>query len=183
MTAGTLTKSLLLFLDFLPLFPVDGISAADEIVGDGLDHASQSPEQSEHCGCGLQVDMMLYLFKKLGGIFVTLAGGCFQPLHACFQILRYSLSEAVDLAKLVFGIRVALLRCQFEHRDGFLNVGFQILLAYSVDRIYTATDSSFMQKLLDFGIWLHLRLTQAFCCFWVHFRAIVNKVHTGQNRV
>ena len=122
---------LLLFLDFLPLLPVDGISAADEVVGTVLDHASQSPEQSEYCGCGLMVDVILYLFQQNRGIFISMAGGCFQPLHAHFQILRYSLSEAVDLAKLVFGIRVALLRCQFEHGDSFLNIGFQILFADS----------------------------------------------------
>ena len=39
-TAGALTESLLLFLDFLPLLAVDGISAADMLVGTGLDHAS-----------------------------------------------------------------------------------------------------------------------------------------------
>ena len=39
MTTGALTKSLLLFLDFLPLLPVDGISAADMMIGAGLDHA------------------------------------------------------------------------------------------------------------------------------------------------
>ena len=110
MTTGALTKSLFLFLDLLPLLPVDGISAADEVVGAGLDHTSQSPEQSEDCGGGLPVDMMLYFFKKLGGIFVTMAGGCSQPLHAHFQILRHSLSEAIDFAKLVFGIGVSLLR-------------------------------------------------------------------------
>ncbi len=33
---------LFLFLDFLPLLAVDGISAADMLVGAGLDHASQS---------------------------------------------------------------------------------------------------------------------------------------------
>ena len=64
MTTGALTKSLLLFFNFLPLLPVDGVSTADEVVGAGLDHASQSTEQSEHCGGGLLVDMMLYLFKE-----------------------------------------------------------------------------------------------------------------------
>ena len=88
---------LLLFLNLLPLFPVDGISAADEVIGAGLDHSSQSPEQSEDSGGGLPVNMMLYLFQQRGGIFVAMAGGCFQPLHAHFQILRYSLSEAIDL--------------------------------------------------------------------------------------
>ena len=156
-----MTKSLFLFLDLLPLFPVDGISAADEVVGAGLDHTSQSTEQPEDSGGGLPVDMMLYFFKKLGGIFVTMAGGCFQPLHAYFQALRYSLSETVDLAKLVFCIRIALFRCQFKHGDGFLDVSFQVLLAYSVYRIYTTVNGGIMQKLLDFGIWLHLRLTQA----------------------
>ena len=182
MTAGALTKSMFLFFNLLPLLAVNGISATDKVVRAGLEHACQSPEQSEDGGGGLPVDMLLYLFKKLGGIFVTMAGGCFQPFHAHFQILRHSLSEAIDFAKLVFSIGTALLRCQFEHGDGFLNIGFQILLTHSLHRIYTATDSSFMQKLLDFGIWLHLRLTEAFCSFWVHIRAIVNKVHTGRNR-
>ena len=40
MTVGALAKSLLLFLDLLPLLPVDGISAADDIVGAGLDRKS-----------------------------------------------------------------------------------------------------------------------------------------------
>ena len=48
-TTGSLTKGLLLFLDFLPLFPVDGIPAADMLIGAGLDYASQSSEQSECC--------------------------------------------------------------------------------------------------------------------------------------
>ena len=70
------------------------------------------------------MDMMLYLFKKLGGIFGSVAGGCFQPLHPHFRILRNTLSETVDFAELVFGIGIALLRCQFKHGDGFLDVGF-----------------------------------------------------------
>ena len=72
-TTGTLTVGLLLFLDFLPLLPVDGISAADEVVGTVLDHASQSPEQSEYCGCGLMVDVILYLFQQNRGIFISMA--------------------------------------------------------------------------------------------------------------
>ena len=39
-TTGTLTVSLFLFLVSLPLLPVDGISAADDIVGAGLDRKS-----------------------------------------------------------------------------------------------------------------------------------------------
>ena len=66
LTAGTLTVSLLLFLDFLPLLPVDGISAADMLIGTGLDHASQSPEQSEDCGGGLRVDVVLHFFQQGG---------------------------------------------------------------------------------------------------------------------
>ena len=46
---------LLLFLDFLPLLAVNGISASDEVVGAGLDHASQSPEQSEDSGGTIHV--------------------------------------------------------------------------------------------------------------------------------
>ena len=68
------------------------------LLGTGLDHASESSEQSEDCGGGLPVDVILHLFQKSGSIFIAMAGGCFQPLHACFQILRHSLSEAVDLA-------------------------------------------------------------------------------------
>ena len=44
LTAGALTECLFLFLDFLPLLSVDGISAADMLFGAGLDHPSQSPE-------------------------------------------------------------------------------------------------------------------------------------------
>ena len=40
MTTGSLTVGLLLFRDLLPLLPVDGISAADDIVGAGLDRKS-----------------------------------------------------------------------------------------------------------------------------------------------
>ena len=72
---------LLLFLDFLPLLAVDGISAADEVVGAGLDHTSQSPEQSEDSGGGLPVDVVLHLFQQRGSIFIAMAGGCFQPLY------------------------------------------------------------------------------------------------------
>ena len=182
-TTGALTEGLLLFLDFLPLFPVDGISAADMLLGAGLDHASQSSEQSEYRRGGLLVDVVLHLLQQCGGIFIAMAGGCFQPLHAHFPILRYSLSKAIDLAKLVFGIGIALLRCQFEHGNGFLNISFQILLAHSIYRIYTTMNSGFVEELPDFGIWLHLRLTEAFYRFWVHIRAIVNKVHTGRNWV
>ena len=153
------------------------------LFGAGLDHASQSPEQSEDSGGGLPVEVIFHLLQKLGGIFIAVAGRHSQPLHANFQILRHSLPEAIELAKLVFGIGISLLRCKFEHRDGFLDVCFQILLAYSVDRIHTAADGSFMEKLPDLGIWLHLRRTQAFCRFRVHIRAIVRKVHTGRNRV
>ena len=115
---------LLLFLDFLPLLAVNGISASDEVVGADLDHASQPTEQSEYCGGGLLVDVVLHFFQQSGSIFVSVAGRCSQPLHAHFQILRNSLSEAVDLAKLVFSIGIALFRCQFEHRDGFLDIRF-----------------------------------------------------------
>ena len=94
---------LLLFLDFLPLLAVDGISETDEIVGAGLDDASQSPEQSEDSGGGLIVDVVLHLFQQSGSIFIAIAGGCFQPLHAHFQILRHPLTKAIDFAKLVFG--------------------------------------------------------------------------------
>ena len=64
-TTGALTESLFLFLDFLPLLAVNGISTADEVVGTGLDHACQSPEQSEDGGGGLPVDMLLYCFLPL----------------------------------------------------------------------------------------------------------------------
>lgn len=87
LTAGALTQSLLLCFDFLPLLPVNGISAADEAVGAGLDHASQSPEQSEYRRGGLLVNVVLHLFQQRGGIFVAVGGRCFQPLHAHFQIL------------------------------------------------------------------------------------------------
>ena len=53
---------LLLVLDFLPLLAVNGISASDEVVGAGLDHASESSKQPEHCGGGLPVDVILHLF-------------------------------------------------------------------------------------------------------------------------
>ena len=95
---------LLLFLDFLPLLPVDGISAANEVVSAGLEHTNQSTEQSEHCGCGLPVDVALYLFQQRGGIFIAMTGGCLQPRYAHFQILRHTLSEAIDFAKLILGI-------------------------------------------------------------------------------
>lgn len=182
LTIGTLTMRLFLFLDFLPLLAVNGISAVDMPVGTGLDQASQSPEQAEHCGGGLLVDMILHLFQQSGSVFIAMACGCCQPLHAHFQILRHTLSEAVELAKLVFGIGIALFRCQFEHRDGFPNIRFQILLTDSVDRIHTTADGGFMEILLHFRTWLYLRLTQATNYFRLHVRAIVNKVHTGQNR-
>ena len=67
------------------------------MIGAGLDHASQSLEQAEHSRCGLLGDMILHLFQKLGGIFVAMAGGYSQPIHTHFQILRYSLSKAVEL--------------------------------------------------------------------------------------
>ena len=38
-TAGALTEGLFLFLNLLPLLAVDGMSAADEVVSAGLDHA------------------------------------------------------------------------------------------------------------------------------------------------
>ena len=44
MTTGALTVSLFLFLDFLPLLAIDRISAADKVVGAGLEHTSQSTE-------------------------------------------------------------------------------------------------------------------------------------------
>ena len=61
LTIGTLTVSLLLFLNLLPLFAVNGISAVDMMIGTGLYHAGQSPEQSEDCGGGLPVDVILHL--------------------------------------------------------------------------------------------------------------------------
>jgi len=66
MTTGALTASLFLFFDLLPLFPLNGISAADMLIGAVLDHASQSPEQSERCGCGLPVYVTLHLFQQSG---------------------------------------------------------------------------------------------------------------------
>ena len=59
---------LLLFLDLLPLFPVDGVSATDMPVGAGLNHFRQSPEQAEDSGGGLPVDMVLNLFQQSGGL-------------------------------------------------------------------------------------------------------------------
>ena len=44
MTTGTLTVSLFLFLDFLPLLTVNGIPAADMLVGAVLDHTGKSTE-------------------------------------------------------------------------------------------------------------------------------------------
>ena len=73
-----------------------------------------------------------------------MGGGGSQPLHACFEILGNALPEAIDLSKLIIRIGIALLRSQFKHRDGFLDVRFQILLAYSVDSIHTATNGGFM---------------------------------------
>ena len=102
LTIGTLTVSLLLFLNLLPLFAVNGISAVDMPVGTGLDQASQSPEQAEHCGGGLPVDVILHLFQQSGSIFIAMACRCSQPVRADFQILRHALSETVDFAKLVF---------------------------------------------------------------------------------
>ena len=96
-TTGAVTKGLLLFLDFLPLLPVDGISAADMLIGAVLDHASQTTEQSEDSGGGLLVNVILYLFQQRGSIFVAMTGRGFQPLHTYFQILRHALSEAVEL--------------------------------------------------------------------------------------
>ena len=63
LTIGTLTMRLFLFLDFLPLLAVNGISAADMLVGTGLDHTSQAPEQAEYCGGGLSVDVALHFFE------------------------------------------------------------------------------------------------------------------------
>ena len=83
-TAGALTEGLLLFFDFLPLLAVNGISAADILISIGLDHASQSTEQSEDSGGGLLVDMILHLFQQSGSIFIAMAGGCSQSLHAHF---------------------------------------------------------------------------------------------------
>ena len=71
LTIGTLTVGLFLFLDFLPLFAVDGISAVDMMICAVLDHTSQSPEQAEHCGGGLPVDMILHLFQQSGSIFTA----------------------------------------------------------------------------------------------------------------
>ena len=110
-TTGTLAKSLLLFLDFLPLLAVDGISAADMLIGTSLNHACQSPEQSEHRRGGLPVDMILHLFQQSGSMFIGMAGGCVLPLHAHFQVLRHAQSKTLDFAKLVLGIGIALLRC------------------------------------------------------------------------
>ena len=115
---------LLLFLDFLPLLAVEGISTADMMIGAGLDHTSQSLEQAEDSGGGLPVDVVLHYFQQSGSIFVSMAGGCSQPLHTHFQILRHTLSETVYFAKLVFSIGIALFRFQFEHRDGFLDIRF-----------------------------------------------------------
>ena len=95
---------LLLFLNLLPLLAVDGISTADMMIGAGLDHASQSLEQAEDSGGGLPVDVVLHFFQQSGSIFVSMAGGCSQPLHTHFQILRHALSEAIDFAKLILGI-------------------------------------------------------------------------------
>ena len=88
---------LLLFLNLLPLLPVNGISASDEVVGAGLDHTSQSPEQTEDSGGGLPVDVVLHFFQQSESIFVSMAGGYSQPIHTHFQILRHALSEAVEL--------------------------------------------------------------------------------------
>lgn len=63
LTIGALTVGLFLFLDFLSLLAVNGISATNMLVCAGLDHARQSPEQPEHCGCGLLVDVILHLFQ------------------------------------------------------------------------------------------------------------------------
>ena len=88
---------LLLFLNLLPLLAVDGISTADMMIGAGLDHASQSLEQAEDSGGGLPVDVVLHFFQQSESIFVSMAGGYSQPIHTHFQILRYSLSKAVEL--------------------------------------------------------------------------------------
>ena len=43
-TSGSLTVGLLLFLNLLPQFSVNGISAVDMLIGAALDHAGQSPK-------------------------------------------------------------------------------------------------------------------------------------------
>lgn len=73
-TIGALTMSLFLFLNSLPLLPVNGIASADMLVSAGLDHTSQSPEQSKYSRCGLPVDMILHLFQQHGSIFIAMAG-------------------------------------------------------------------------------------------------------------